>query len=257
ELAADLLDAMADHAAVGFELGLAGTSGADAAAQALEMLPLAHEARQEVGELGQLDLQLALHGARTLGEDVEDERGAVDDLEAERAAEVALLHGRERIVGDHEIGALTLRGRLELVHLALAEVELRRGRLALLGDPAHHFRARRFGEAAQLVERFLHLEAALPWQPEGGQKRPFSLPHSVRSSPSIAWTTRVAVRSACPLFLTRSAPPLRSRGRHAWRSGAPVLSSSLGPLLPFDRVMDDTRRGQERLSSLPHSVHPS
>ena len=62
------------------------------------MLPLPHEAREEVGELGQLDLELALHGARALGEDVEDERGAVDDLEAERAAEVALLDGRERIV---------------------------------------------------------------------------------------------------------------------------------------------------------------
>src|SRR5262249_36459635 len=219
ELAADLLDAMADHAAVGFELGLAGTSGADAAAQALEMLPLAHEARQEVGELGQLDLQLALHGARTLGEDVEDERGAVDDLEAERAAEVALLHGRERIVGDHEIGALALRGRLELVHLALAEVELRRGRLALLGDPAHHFRPRRLGEAAQLVERFLHLEAALPWQPEGSQKRPFSLPHSARSA---LLATRAAVRSA--LVLTRSIPPVRSPWRSSQRRSRGRLS---------------------------------
>src|SRR5262249_28038160 len=169
--------------------------------------------REEIGELGQLDLKLAFHGARALGEDVEDERGAVDDLEAERAAQVAFLDGRERIVGDHEIGALTLRGRLELIHLALAEVELRRGRLALLGDPAHHFRARRFSEAAQLVERLLHLEAALPWPSEGGQKRPFSLPHSVRSSPSIAlWTTRAAARSA--LFLTRSIPPVRS----PWRS---------------------------------------
>src|SRR5215510_2764006 len=51
--------------------------------------------------------------------------------------------------------------------------------------------------------------------------------------------SRRAARSARSLFLTRSAPPLRSRcGRHARRSGAPVLSSSLGPSLPCDLLGD-------------------
>ena len=82
-----------------------GSPRADAAAEPLEVLPLPDEARQQVGELGELHLQLALHRARPLGEDVEDERGAVDDPQAERAAEVALLDGRQRVVGDHEVGA--------------------------------------------------------------------------------------------------------------------------------------------------------
>mgnify|MGYP003693800959 CR=1 FL=1 len=93
ELAADLLDAMTDHAAIGLELRFTRAPRADTPAQPLQMLPLPDEAREEIRELGELDLQLALHGPRALGEDVEDERGAVDDLEAERPAEIALLHG--------------------------------------------------------------------------------------------------------------------------------------------------------------------
>ena len=80
------IDALADHAAVGLELGLARSPRADAAAQPLEVLPLPDQPRQQVRELRQLDLELALRGARALGEDVEDERGAVDHLDAERAA---------------------------------------------------------------------------------------------------------------------------------------------------------------------------
>jgi len=178
------------------------------------MLPLPHEAREEIGELGQLDLKLALHRARALGEDVEDERGTVDDLEAERAAEVTLLHGRERVVGDHEIRALALRGCPELVHLALAEVELGRGRLALLSDPAHHFCARRFGEATELVERFLHLEAALPWQPKGGQQCPFPFPHSIHPSRAISLTMRSAAPSGPPVSSTSSQRMPGSRVNH-------------------------------------------
>src|SRR5262249_47818305 len=93
EIAADLLDPVADHAAVGLELRLPRPPGADAAAQALQVLPLTDEAREQVRELGQLDLELALHGPRPLGEDVQDQRGAIDDLDAERAAEVSLLDG--------------------------------------------------------------------------------------------------------------------------------------------------------------------
>src|SRR5205809_854226 len=47
QLAADLLDPVTDHAAVGLELGLAGPTGADAAAKPFQMLPLPHESRQE------------------------------------------------------------------------------------------------------------------------------------------------------------------------------------------------------------------
>ncbi len=146
QLVADLLDAVADHPAVGLDLGLARAPGPDAATGPLQVLPLPDQARQQVRQLRQLHLQLALHGAGALREDVEDERGAIDHADAEGAAQVPLLDGRERIVGDHEIGALPLRQGLDLLHLALAEVEPRGRSPAILGRAPHHPRARRLGQ---------------------------------------------------------------------------------------------------------------
>src|SRR5439155_395136 len=83
ELAPDLHDAAADDAAVGLELGLARTPRADAAAETLEVAPLSHEPRQEIGELGELHLELALARARALREDVEDQSGPVDHFDPE------------------------------------------------------------------------------------------------------------------------------------------------------------------------------
>ena len=91
ELPADLYDLSADHPPVGLELSLTGSAGADAAAEALEVGPLADQPRQEICELRQLDLELALARARALGEDVEDQRRPVDDLDAERLRDVPLL----------------------------------------------------------------------------------------------------------------------------------------------------------------------
>jgi hypothetical protein len=49
------------------------------------------QARQEVLQLGQLDLRLALGGLGVLGEDVEDQGGAVDDLDLDDVLEGAPL----------------------------------------------------------------------------------------------------------------------------------------------------------------------
>ena len=67
------LDAAADQAAVGLELRFARAPRADAAAEPLEVLPHAAQPGQDVVELRELDLELALALAR-LGEDVEDEQ---------------------------------------------------------------------------------------------------------------------------------------------------------------------------------------
>ena len=171
QLVADLLDAVPDDAPVGLDLHLARPPRADPAAGALQVLPLPHEARQQVGELGQLHLELALHGAGPLGEDVEDERGAVDHPHAERAAEVALLDGRERVVGDHEVGALALRERLDLLDLPLAEVEAGGRGPPVLGRPPHHEGAGRLGEPPELVETLLHHHPRLRGTPQGRQHR--------------------------------------------------------------------------------------
>jgi hypothetical protein len=194
ELLGDLPDAVADHPPVGLDLRLAGSPRADATAQPLEVFPLPDQAREHVRELGELYLQLPLHRARPLGEDVEDERGPVDDAQAERATEVPLLDGRQRIVGDHEVGVLAPGQRLDLLHLALAEVERGARRLPLLGEPAHHLRARRLGQTAQLVERLVHLDAPLLGQAERGEECLLLLSHSI--NPSCMTTLRIL--SAAP-----------------------------------------------------------
>ena len=91
ELPADLDDLPSDHAPVGLELRLTRSSGTDAAAEALQVGPLPDQPRQQIGELRQLDLELAFTRPRPLGEDVEDEGRPVDDLDAERLGDVPLL----------------------------------------------------------------------------------------------------------------------------------------------------------------------
>ena len=98
-------DAAPREPAVGLELRLAGAARADAAAEALEVLPHAAHARQVVLELRELDLELALGAHGVLGEDVEDQLRPVDDARLERVLEVALLRGLELVVDDQRLSA--------------------------------------------------------------------------------------------------------------------------------------------------------
>ena len=93
---------VADDPAVGLELALAGSAGADAAAGARQVGPQPGQARQLVLELGELDLEAALVGLRVLREDVEDQPAAVDDLDLEQLLEGALLGRRQLVVGDEQ-----------------------------------------------------------------------------------------------------------------------------------------------------------
>ena len=63
----------------------------------------AAQARQPVAQLRELDLHRAFLARRVLGEDVEDQRDAVDDVDREQLLEVALLRGRELVVEDHDV----------------------------------------------------------------------------------------------------------------------------------------------------------
>ena len=75
------------------------------AAEALEVLPGAPHPREVVLELRQLDLQLALGRDGVLGEDVEDQLGAVDHAGRERVLERSLLRRRELVVDEEHLGA--------------------------------------------------------------------------------------------------------------------------------------------------------
>src|SRR5258706_355953 len=76
-----------DEPAVGLQLALAGSAGADPAARPRQVRPQPSEARQLVLELGQLDLEAALVGLGMEGKDVEDQPAAIDDLDIEEALE--------------------------------------------------------------------------------------------------------------------------------------------------------------------------
>ena len=63
-----------------------GPPGADAGALLAELRAAAAQAGQAVAELRELDLHHALLARRVLGEDVEDQRDAVDDVDARTAS---------------------------------------------------------------------------------------------------------------------------------------------------------------------------
>ena len=135
DLPAELGHPGADPAPVGLDLGLAGaaapdpaTAGDPATRLPGHRLAPAAEPGQQVRELRELDLGLALPAPGVLGEDVEDQRGAVDDLDLDDALERAQLAGRELAVADHGVGT----GRHDVGQfggLARADVGRRVGRL--------------------------------------------------------------------------------------------------------------------------------
>ena len=98
-----------DAAAVGFELGFAGTARADAAAQSRHFDAVSGQARQHVVQLGQFDLQLPFTRAGAAGEDIEDQLRAVENFAIEGAFDVALLGGGEFGIEEHEIGGVETR----------------------------------------------------------------------------------------------------------------------------------------------------
>jgi hypothetical protein len=90
ELGLELGDAVADEAAVLFQLGLALAAHAARAALAGQVGPGARQARQGIFHAGQGYLQHGLAGLRPVGEDFEDDLLPVNDGEAGFGLPVAL-----------------------------------------------------------------------------------------------------------------------------------------------------------------------
>src|SRR2546426_2005243 len=150
-------DLAADRAPVRLELGLARAPQPDAAADARQVRPHPGEPRQQVLELCELHLHLGFGRTGPGREDVENHLTAVHDPHRERLLQVDSLHGRERLVDEHERGAGVGQDPLQLLDLPLSEIEVGRGRFDPLGGPADHGRAGRVREARQLREMLLHL----------------------------------------------------------------------------------------------------
>ena len=126
QIGLELVDQAGDTSTVEFELRLTRTAASAHATGLLGHRPaLAAQARQAVLEQRQLDLCLALLAVGVLGEDVEDQRSAVDRGTAEQLLQVVLLGRAEFVVEDHRVTVGRERELADLLDLALADVRCR------------------------------------------------------------------------------------------------------------------------------------
>ncbi len=176
EIELELVDAALNAAAIGFELGFAGSAGADAAAQLRHGFASAGEARKHVLELRQLHLQLAFAGAGVAGKDVEDELGAVEHAAGQGGLEVAQLGGREVVVEEHQVGLGGGGDPGDLFDLAGADERGGIGTGAALHDLRGDFGAGARNQLAKLGERLLGIEAGETRQAARCEPWRFELP---------------------------------------------------------------------------------
>ena len=154
---------MTDAPPVGLQLGLTGTTHTHAAAGAAapagttglpgQRLTPTAQSGQQVLQLGQLDLRLTFLALGVLGEDVEDQRGAVDDLDLGALLQVAQLRRGQLTVTDDRVGAGGEHHRAKIVDLAAADVRGRVGSGTTLDEPFEHLRTGGLGQRGELGQR--------------------------------------------------------------------------------------------------------
>ena len=170
----ELGDAVAHPPPVDLELGLARAAPADAAGQPRERVVAPDQPRVEVLELGQLDLQLAVRRLGPLREDVEDQLGAVEDLEGGGVGDVDGLRRRQVGVEDDEVGHELHGAEQDVLELALADEGARVGIAAHLHRRVDDLDAGGARQLPELRERGLGLGARLPLAAHADQDGPLA-----------------------------------------------------------------------------------
>src|SRR5439155_8354820 len=140
-VSAQLRDPATDVLAVDLQLRLPRASRPDAASEPAHRLAPAPEPREQVVELGQLDLRLPLLRVRVQGEDVQDQGGAVDDLDLEPRLEGAQGAGAELVIEDDELGPGRVEQTVQVLDLALPDPVLGIGRRTALDQAPDRLRA--------------------------------------------------------------------------------------------------------------------
>ena len=112
-------------------------------------------------QLRQLDLELAFARASALGEDVENERGAVEDLAVKGRLQVAALGGGKLVIEDDSIHIRLVAELGKLLGLAFADICGGAGRDHLLYAFADDFPAGGGGQLGKFLQRVAQV-AALP-----------------------------------------------------------------------------------------------
>ena len=147
-------------------------------------------------QLGQLDLQLPFMGTSALGEDIEDQTGAVDHPTFQLAFEVAFLAGRQDMVEDDQVTLARLDQCTQLLDLARADEKARAGLVAADGQEIDDFRAGRAYQLQKLMRVFTVLlilvfqvneygafTPLMTFKKQSGLQRNHGLPDSASSPP--------------------------------------------------------------------------
>jgi hypothetical protein len=144
-----MANAAIDLAAVGFKLGLAGTSRPNAAAKLRHFRAPTGEPRQHVFELRQLNLQLAFARARMRSKYVENKLGAVDHARVHNIFDVSLLRGGKVVIEKNEIRRTGRCGAGDFLQLAGTYQRSRIWAVAALQSLADDLRTGADGQVAE------------------------------------------------------------------------------------------------------------
>ena len=118
--------------------------------------------REQVVQLGELDLGLALRALGMLGEDVEDQGGPVDDLDLDDVLQAAALRRAQLAVADDRVGADRRHDAAQVLSLAAAEPGGRVRRLPALQDAVEHDAPRRLGQGREFAQGVLRVVGVPP-----------------------------------------------------------------------------------------------
>ena len=160
EFARDLGDAVLHAAAVGFQLRFTIPAHADAALLPGQVAPVPRQAREQVMQLREFNLQLALAGAGALRENVENQRSAVEHLAIEHDFEIAALSGGKFIVKNDGVHVFPAAMLGEFSGLAAADERGGKGRLQFLRAVADDFAAGGGGQFGKFIEGIARVEGA-------------------------------------------------------------------------------------------------
>ena len=164
-------DFLGNETAVGLNLAFAGSAHTDTAPLAFEVGPETGEPREHILQLSQFDLRFGDGGACPAGEDVENQRGAVEDTAVESPLEVAELSRREFVVENDKIGVEGVLVFNDLLQFAAADIGAAVGSVEFLDDCLEGDATCRFEEESQFVETLLgvfHGGAGITYRDEDG-----------------------------------------------------------------------------------------
>ena len=172
EFALQEAHAFLHDATVGFDLALARASRADPAAVAVEVRPHARQSRVGIFQLGEFHLQPRLGGAGVLGENVQNQLTAVEDLAEDHLFQRADLPRGQVVVEQHDVDFVLLNALGDLFRLARPDVHAHVGHLTLGDHFVDHHRARGLRQRTKLAERIVRVSLAVG-QNHAHQQGPF------------------------------------------------------------------------------------